>query len=77
MANHGIPKSADDAMTIIGEVQGFYDNLISGQTTVDDNFFLPNGAKTAGAKTTGGAVVKTKKGGDSRDKPLSEVTDDE
>ena len=72
MANHGIPKSADDAMAIIGEVQGFYDNLINGQTTVDDNFFLPTGAKT-----TGSTVVKTKKGGDSRDKPLSEVTDDE
>jgi len=46
LANDEIPKTSSEAIEIIHEVEGFYESLLDGSTTIDDVFSLPGNTNT-------------------------------
>ena len=79
LANNEVPKSADEAVAIIEEVVGLYDDLVDGNTRVDDEFYLPRsrGGRSSSSSSSSSSKSSSRSHASSADTMLSDVTDDE
>lgn len=63
LANNEVPRNPQETGTIIAEVAEFYEGLVSGNTVVEDAFYLPRSVSkkpaASSGKTSAGSHTKT------------------